>query len=203
MKWTAVISADWIAMVGMMDDATAGRLFKQMLSIMNGSDEPDPDDLKMVLAFIRRFWADQEEKDARAIEQRRQAALSRWHKEGVAPVDEWTEAPAPKQREKKIKSVVPYSSEFEEFWRVYPKHKGKFKAREAWKRLLDGGFESSYLINKATEYAKECSLKHVEDRYIKRPQGWLNDGRFDDDFFTGTVQANLDAITDGLDSIFD
>lgn len=75
-------------MVGMMDDATAGRLFKQMLSIMNGSDEPDPDDLKMVLAFIRRFWADQEEKDARAIEQRRQAALSRWHKEGVAPVDE-------------------------------------------------------------------------------------------------------------------
>ena len=203
MKWTAVISADWIAMVGLMDDATAGRLFKQMLAIMNGSDAEDPADLKMILSFIRRFRSDQEERDAELSDLRRQAALMRWHGESVAPADNKDPSPAPKQREKKVKSVIPYSSEFEEFWRVYPKRKGKVKAREAWQRLLDGGFESSYLISKATEYAKECDLKHVDERYIKRPQGWLNDGRFDDDFFTGTVQANLDAITDGLDSIFD
>ena len=58
------------------------------------------------------------------------------------------------------------------------------------------------MISKASDYAKECSLKHVEERYIKRPQGWLNDARYDDDFFTGSKPVDLDAISDGLDSVF-
>ena len=80
MKKTAIICADWIAMVDIMDDATAGKLLKQMLSIMNDREVQDPDELKFVLAHIRRFWSDQDESYSRAIEQRRQAALSRWHK---------------------------------------------------------------------------------------------------------------------------
>lgn len=33
------------------------------------------------------------------------------------------------------------------------------------------------------------------------PEGWLNQARYDDDFFTGTKKVDLDSISDGLDDI--
>lgn len=235
MKKTAIICADWIAMVDIMDDATAGRLLKQMLSIMNEKDEQDPEDLKFVLAHIRKFWADQDESYSRAIEQRRQAALSRWHKSDAnnasaseriqvnakqcitdtdtvtdnntdtrnnINLSSTTSSSVERKKTKKIPVINHYSSEFESFWWSYPKRKGKARAWEARLRCIDWWLEPSYLISKASDYAKECSLKHVEDQFIKRPQGWLNDARYDDDFFTGSKSVDLDAISDGLDSVF-
>ena len=68
MKKTAIICADWIGMVSVMDDATAGRLYKQMLAILNGQSSDDPEDLKYVLAHIRKFWADQDELYNKSVE---------------------------------------------------------------------------------------------------------------------------------------
>jgi hypothetical protein len=45
------------------------------------------------------------------------------------------------------------------------------------------------LITKAWEYATEIKLKRIEDHYIKFAQWWLNDWRFDDDYFTGKLQV--------------
>lgn len=107
-----------------------------------------------------------------------------------------------KKTKRKIQVINHYSSDFESFWWSYPKRKGKARAWEARLRCIDWWLEPSYLISKASDYAKECSLKHVEDKFIKRPQGWLNDARYDDDFFTGSKPVDLDAISDGLDSVF-
>lgn len=67
---------------------------------------------------------------------------------------------------------------FANFWSVYPKHKWKQKAFEIFARLIQWGQNSDLIIKKAKEYAEEVKKKWTEDKYIKRPQGWLNEKRF-------------------------
>ena len=77
-----------------------------------------------------------------------------------------------------------YSSEFEEFWKAYPLKKGKQKAFKAWTEALKWGNDPNLIIEKAWEYTLEIKHKKTEKSYIKRAQGWLNDGRWDDDYDT-------------------
>lgn len=88
--------------------------------------------------------------------------------------------------DKKIKNKkIIYSSDFEKFWKVFPKKKWKQKAYEARTKCIKWGNDPNYIIQKAIDYATEVQLKHVEDTYIKRPQWRLNEGRYDDDFYVG------------------
>ena len=77
-----------------------------------------------------------------------------------------------------------YSPKFEEFWKAYPLKKGKQKAFQAWTSAIKWGNDPNLIIEKAWEYAIELKLKKTEKSYIKRAQGWLNDGRWDDDYDT-------------------
>ena len=97
-----------------------------------------------------------------------------------------------KQKNKKINKKIVYSDLFESFRKAYPKKKGKQKAREAWENAIKWGNDPKVLITKAWEYATEIKLKRIEDHYIKFPQWWLNDWRFDDDYFTGNDNAKPD-----------
>ncbi len=97
-----------------------------------------------------------------------------------------------KSKTKKINKKVVYSEDFESFRKAYPKKKGKQKAREAWENAIKWGNDPKVLITKAWEYATEIKLKRIEDHYIKFPQGWLNDWRFDDDYFTGNDNSKPD-----------
>ena len=97
-----------------------------------------------------------------------------------------------KVKTKKINKKVVYSDDFESFRKAYPKKKGKQKAREAWENAIKWGNDPKLLITKAWEYATEIKLKRVEDHYIKFAQWWLNDWRFDDDYFTGNNWEKLD-----------
>ena len=95
-------------------------------------------------------------------------------------------------KKKKLNKKVVYSEDFESFWKAYPKKKGKQKAREAWENAIKWGNDPKYLITKAWEYATEIKLKRVEEHYIKFAQWWLNDGRFDDDYYTGNDNKKHD-----------
>ena len=95
-------------------------------------------------------------------------------------------------KKKKLNKKVVYSEDFESFRKAYPKKKGKQKAREAWENAIKWGNDPKVLITKAWEYATEIKLKRIEDHYIKFPQGWLNDWRFDDDYFTGNDNSKPD-----------
>lgn len=77
-----------------------------------------------------------------------------------------------------------YSEEFENFWNAYPKKKWKVKAYEAWNKRIDSWIDADYMIQKASDYAREIRLKKIEDQFIKRPQWWLNEWRYDDEYFT-------------------
>ncbi|MBB1578911.1 MAG: superinfection exclusion B family protein [candidate division SR1 bacterium] len=85
-----------------------------------------------------------------------------------------------------------YSSEFEEFWKAYPLKKGKQKAFKAWTEALKGGYDPNLIIKKAGEYTLEIKHKKTEKSYIKRAQGWLNDGRWDDEYDIGTTGKKPD-----------
>ena len=97
-----------------------------------------------------------------------------------------------KQKNKKINKKIVYSDLFESFRKAYPKKKGKQKAREAWENAIKWGNDPKVLITKAWEYATEIKLKRVEEHYIKFAQWWLNDGRFDDDYYTGNDNKKPD-----------
>jgi len=99
-------------------------------------------------------------------------------------------------KKKKLNKKVIYSEDFESFRKAYPKKKGKQKAREAWENAIKWGNDPKHLITKAWEYATEIKLKRIEDHYIKFPQWWLNDWRFDDDYFTGNdnTKPDLDVL---------
>ena len=96
-----------------------------------------------------------------------------------------------KEKVKKLNLKVNYSDLFESFWQAYPKKKGKQKAREAWENAIKWGNDPKYLIMKAWEYAREVRLKKIEDHYIKFAQWWLNEWRFDDDYFTGVKKSEV------------
>ena len=62
-KRTTVICNDRIAYTDIMDNETAGILFKYMLAIRNGQEPPPlPDSLKYVMAHIQSFWSEQDQK---------------------------------------------------------------------------------------------------------------------------------------------
>ena len=69
-------------------------------------------------------------------------------------------------------------SGFDEFWEVYPKKVGKQAALKNWKKLKCDD-NADHIISKAKEFAE--SVKGQDRQYIKHPQGWLTDGRWDDE----------------------
>ena len=73
----------------------------------------------------------------------------------------------------------PTSEQFERFWNAYPLRKGKPKALEKFMALTPDQAERAILAAQA--YATECVSETREARFIKWPQGWLGERRFDDD----------------------
>ena len=95
------------------------------------------------------------------------------------------------KKRKKINYKVEYSDLFERFWNAYPKKKSKQQARIAWWNAIKWGNDPEFIIAKAGEYAREVRLKKIEDHYIKFAQWWLNEWRFDDDYFTGVRKSEV------------
>lgn len=160
MKKTTVICNDWQDMyLDHMSDEEAGRLFKVILAIRNGREVEVPSDFKYILTHMKKFWDDQDASYARSIEQRRQAALSRRHKDAT-PSDSMqphstgnTTPTAPDTKEsvriKRAPSVIDYSPAFLQFWDAYPKKKKKAMAYLRWNEALKGGADPDYIISKA------------------------------------------------------
>lgn len=79
---TSIICNDWIAYTNIMDDATAWRLFKCILSIRNWQSVDPPEDLKFILAHIQDFWREVDEEYAKKSEIQRENAKKRRNKSG-------------------------------------------------------------------------------------------------------------------------
>lgn len=65
---------------------------------------------------------------------------------------------------------------FDEFWKVYPKKAGKPAATKAWQKAIKRA-DPEKIIAAARVYA---GTEAVQRGFIKYPQGWLNEERFND-----------------------
>jgi hypothetical protein len=73
---------------------------------------------------------------------------------------------------------------FEDFWRVYPKRKGKIAAVNAYRRALQSGATPTEIQLGASRYSIERDREADPDRrerYTKDPATWLNGGHWTDE----------------------
>ena len=69
---------------------------------------------------------------------------------------------------------------FDEFWRAYPRKKGKIAAEKAFAKVISKNLATAdELIAGARRYAAERDGQ--EGRFTKYPAGWLNEGRWADE----------------------
>ena len=93
-----------------------------------------------------------------------------------------------KEKRKTLSPLIPqgdgeYDEDFEEFWEVYPKKKGKGGAWKRWQQLSEQGVlpplaEIIAAVNRQIEGDPEW----YEERFIPNPAKWLEDRRWEDEF---------------------
>jgi hypothetical protein len=66
---------------------------------------------------------------------------------------------------------------FDAFWQAYPRQAGRPAARRAWERALRRGADPAAIVAGAQRYAADPNRA---DEYTKNPEGWLDDGRWED-----------------------
>lgn len=71
----------------------------------------------------------------------------------------------------------PKDDRFNEFWEVVPKKVGKQAARKAWVKAIKAT-DPDVIIAGMKRYRDDPNRS---DAFTKNPQGWLNDGRWEDD----------------------
>ena len=79
---------------------------------------------------------------------------------------------APVKAKKSKKRRNDYPDDFEEFWRIYPRHEDKKKAFKVWQTALKNGATADEIIAGAARYAKYRAGE--PEQYTKHPSTWLN-----------------------------
>lgn len=87
-----------------------------------------------------------------------------------------------------------YPEAFETFWAAYPKRTGKLRALKRWREAKKRVSEDR-LLEQARAYARHVDAVGLESRFIKNAEGWLSEGRYDDDFDELTAQRLRPATT--------
>ena len=68
---------------------------------------------------------------------------------------------------------------FKLFWEAYPNAQGVFPAMTAYVHAIrDDGATEQEIIDGAREYRKYVQQNKIEQRYIKYPSNWLQQGHY-------------------------
>lgn len=95
-----------------------------------------------------------------------------------------------------------YTSDFDEFWKLYPRTVGKKAAFKSYKTALKE-IDHGQLIERTREFAEAHRKAGTEQQYIPHATTWLNGGRWDDDFSQiarkseNTKKKTIDGRTSG------
>jgi hypothetical protein len=74
-------------------------------------------------------------------------------------------------------------SDFDSFWKGYPKKVDKAAGEKAFKKAVKD-YDPQVIIQGAIDYAEQCRVKETEKTYIKNPATFLNAKSFLDEFDT-------------------
>ena len=86
------------------------------------------------------------------------------------------------QPESKEERSLGLEEKFKEFYRVFPKKVAPDAAKRNFLRAVKAGADPDDIIAGAERYAKHVQAKGTERGYIKNPQGWLTDKRWEEEF---------------------
>jgi len=79
-----------------------------------------------------------------------------------------------------------YTSEFESFWKIYPRKIEKHKAFKCWQKLLKEGVKPTHLKVCADNYAGACDVLKTEPQFIKHPATFLGPDKPYEDYRVST-----------------
>jgi hypothetical protein len=102
-------------------------------------------------------------------------------KRQVKPTHSTTQAETETEKQVKIPVRAALERDFDSFWEVYPRKEGKQAAKRKY-MTLRRTLEAAPLLEGARAYALMSLGK--EKQHVKMAQGWLNDGRWDDEVQT-------------------
>lgn len=74
-----------------------------------------------------------------------------------------------------------YSPAFLSFWAAYPRRLEKKAAARKFEAAVKSGVPSQHIIDAAGRYAAHVAESRTEERFIKHPTTWLNQGCWDDE----------------------
>lgn len=94
------------------------------------------------------------------------------------------------KNEKNEKNNI-YAQSFEQFWKVYPRHKDKSRAYECYRARLNAGYSEEELLTACKNYAEECKKNGTEERYIKHGSTFLSVNEPFRDYLKGETDARM------------
>lgn len=72
--------------------------------------------------------------------------------------------------------------EFEDIWKDFPNKKGKSKALGYYKKARENGVSFETIKQGVLNYAKECSIKRTEKKYIKHGSTWFSGKEWESEY---------------------
>lgn len=94
------------------------------------------------------------------------------------------------------KAISNYSTDFEEFWSVYPRKADKAQAYKKYKARLEDGFSHEQLLEAAKNYADQCRRDKTEEKYIKHGKTFLGEATPFLDYLPKNAQQESVEVTD-------
>ena len=91
------------------------------------------------------------------------------------------EQEVPQEPPKKPKKTE-YSTDFQRFWRIYPRKDGKGEAYKKYKARLNDGWSPDELCEAAENYKKKLVRERTESKYIKHAKTFLSENTPFEDF---------------------
>ncbi len=92
-------------------------------------------------------------------------------------VEEMPVLPEPQKPKepKSNKAIGNYTTDFEEFWSIYPRKADKAQAYKKYNARIKDGFSHEQLCEAARNYASQCKKDRTEDKYIKHGKTFLGE----------------------------
>jgi len=98
----------------------------------------------------------------------------------IAHFGKWTKALAGRA----VGGKHVYTSEFEHFWKIYPKKTGKQTAYKEFEKALAQGVTIEKIFGAASKLVAAIKQGTFNPQYAKQPEFWLKGGHWDDDLST-------------------
>lgn len=88
-------------------------------------------------------------------------------------------------------TVKGYSTDFEEFWNIYPRKVGKGEAYKKYLARINDGWSPEQLLQSAKKYRTQIVNERTEEKYIKHAKTFLSENTPFSDYLTKVERQNV------------